>query len=85
MHATAKSFMTEGKVHPDPVGTAQNHTFTLLFKKRGGKVACYSIGFWHNYAGVLEVNGSDSSRFFFGLALNQLPKYGAKGVEMFKI
>jgi hypothetical protein len=64
LHATAKSFMTEGKVHPDPVGKAQNLTFTLLFKKRGGKVACYSIGFCHNYAGVLEVNGSDSSRVF---------------------
>ena len=28
LHATAKSFMTEGKVAPDPVGNVRNPTFT---------------------------------------------------------
>jgi hypothetical protein len=60
LHATAKSFMTEGKVAPDPVGNVRNPTFSLLFEEHilTGKVVCY-IGY--NYAGVFEVNGSESS------------------------
>ncbi|KAB5564891.1 hypothetical protein DKX38_004945 [Salix brachista] len=60
LHATAKSFMTEGKVAPDPVGNVRILTLTLLFEERNltGKVVCYSIGFGYNRAGVSEAQQS---------------------------
>ncbi|KAG6783178.1 hypothetical protein POTOM_012621 [Populus tomentosa] len=45
LHATAKSFMTEGKVAPDPVGNVRNPTFTLLFEEHilTGTFECAAI------------------------------------------